>query len=253
MQPASRPLPRSNSGTPGRRRNRIKIAPASIPPTCAHHALVGRRHAAIMMNCVTTQTPSTQAGRDAQRDEPERQHPHPHARMQDQIGGDHARRRRRWRRSAAACEAGSIHACARPPATPHSEIEDEKLEMPHGVLDVVAEHPQEQHVGEQVQDVAVQEHVGDQRRAFGHWWKLIVAPAPAPPDTDAGNSSEGMSAKLARSPLARQPQVCEHEDDHVGGDQADRDPLEADRRRGLSSDRGMKTTARYPSRLRSER
>ena len=38
--------------------------------------------------------------------------------------------------------------------------------MPHGVLDVVAEHPQEQHIGEQVDDVAVQELIGDQRQAL---------------------------------------------------------------------------------------
>ena len=50
--------------------------------------------------------------------------------------------------------------------------------MPHGVLDVVAEHPQEQHVGEQVQDVAVQELVGDERQPFGDLQSLIGRKAP---------------------------------------------------------------------------
>ena len=39
--------------------------------------------------------------------------------------------------------------------------------MPHGILDVVAEHPQEQHVAGQMKYVAVEEHVGDQRRPLG--------------------------------------------------------------------------------------
>ena len=40
--------------------------------------------------------------------------------------------------------------------------------MPHGVLDVVAEHPQEDHVAEKVQGGAVQEHAGDERQRLGH-------------------------------------------------------------------------------------
>ena len=40
--------------------------------------------------------------------------------------------------------------------------------MPHGVLDVVAEHPQEQHVADQVKDRSVQEDVGDERQPDRH-------------------------------------------------------------------------------------
>ena len=35
--------------------------------------------------------------------------------------------------------------------------------MPERVLDIVAEHPQEQHVAAEMKDVAVQEGVGDDR------------------------------------------------------------------------------------------
>ena len=41
------------------------------------------------------------------------------------------------------------------------EVEDDELHVPQRVLDVVAEDPEEQHVGEDVQPVAVEELVGD--------------------------------------------------------------------------------------------
>ena len=44
---------------------------------------------------------------------------------------------------------------------PAHEVEQEEREPPDPVLDVVAEDPQEQHVAEQVQPAAVQEHAGD--------------------------------------------------------------------------------------------
>ena len=40
--------------------------------------------------------------------------------------------------------------------------------MPHGVFDIVAEHPQEGHVANQVDPSAMQEHVGDERQALRH-------------------------------------------------------------------------------------
>jgi hypothetical protein len=40
--------------------------------------------------------------------------------------------------------------------------------MPHRVLDIVAEDPQEQHVAAQVQPAAVQEHRGDERQLGRH-------------------------------------------------------------------------------------
>ena len=47
---------------------------------------------------------------------------------------------------------------------PARQIENEEPHVPHGVLDVVAEHPQEQHVADEMQNVAVEEHVGEQRQ-----------------------------------------------------------------------------------------
>jgi hypothetical protein len=38
--------------------------------------------------------------------------------------------------------------------------------MTHGVFDVVAEHPQEHHIRRQVQNVCVQEHIGDEGQRF---------------------------------------------------------------------------------------
>ena len=83
--------PRSKSGTPGRRRNRTRTR-------AGHHAadvrppghLVGRRQRdhEELRDDPNAQDPGR---RDAQRDDPERQHPHAHARMEDEIGGDHAR------------------------------------------------------------------------------------------------------------------------------------------------------------------
>ncbi len=46
------------------------------------------------------------------------------------------------------------------------EIEGEETQVPHRVLDIVAEHPEEQHVSDQMQPAAVQEHVGDERHLF---------------------------------------------------------------------------------------
>ena len=51
---------------------------------------------------------------------------------------------------------------------PAHQIEHHEAHVPHGVLDVVAEHPQEQHVAEQMDPAAVQEHVADQGEALRH-------------------------------------------------------------------------------------
>ena len=40
--------------------------------------------------------------------------------------------------------------------------------MSHGVLDIVAEHPEEQHVAEEVKQRAVEEDVGDERQLGRH-------------------------------------------------------------------------------------
>ena len=47
------------------------------------------------------------------------------------------------------------------------EIEDEVAEVAERVLDVVGEHPQEDHVAEEVPEVAVEEGVGDERQQPG--------------------------------------------------------------------------------------
>ncbi len=47
---------------------------------------------------------------------------------------------------------------------PARDVEQQEPDVPHRVLDVIAEHPQEQHVGADVHDIAVKEHVGQQRR-----------------------------------------------------------------------------------------
>jgi len=42
-----------------------------------------------------------------------------------------------------------------------NQVEGEETEMPHAVLDVVPEDPQEPHVGDQVHPTAVHEHAGE--------------------------------------------------------------------------------------------
>ncbi len=44
------------------------------------------------------------------------------------------------------------------------EIENQEADAAHRLFDVVAENPQEQHVAGNVQEAAVQEHVGEKRR-----------------------------------------------------------------------------------------
>jgi len=46
------------------------------------------------------------------------------------------------------------------------QIEKKKTPMAHAVLDIVAENPEVQHVADEMQPAAVQEHVGDERHLF---------------------------------------------------------------------------------------
>ena len=107
-------------------------------------------------------------GRDAQRNAAEGQHPDLHPRMQHQIGrddaGDGARRadQRHLRGRRQRCRA------RRPPAIAQSEIEEQEAEMAERVLDIVAEHPEEQHVAAEMEDVAVQEGIGDVGQVLRH-------------------------------------------------------------------------------------
>ena len=51
---------------------------------------------------------------------------------------------------------------------PHSEIEDEKLECPMASSTLSPNTHRNSMLREQVDDVAVQEHVGEERVALGH-------------------------------------------------------------------------------------
>src|SRR5262249_5512659 len=100
-------------------------------------------------------------------DAPQREHPDLHFRMQDQIGRDDAgdgaappdQRQVRGRHDPGMDHRGEDSA---------HQIEHYETQMAHGVLDIVAEHPEEQHVAKQVNPASVQEHVGDQGEALGH-------------------------------------------------------------------------------------
>ena len=54
--------------------------------------------------------------------------------------------------------------CSASAATPAEQVEEHELHRAHGVLDVVAEDPQEQHVAAEVQQAAVHEHGGEDRQ-----------------------------------------------------------------------------------------
>ena len=218
------------------------MAPATMPPICAHQATWSDWLTSTMKSCVATHTPSTQAAEILQRDEAEGQHPHQHARMQDQIGGDHA-----GHRAAGADQrqlGGRQHEGVREPAGDAAQqIEDQKLEVPHGVLDVVAEHPQEQHVGAEVEDVAVQEHVGEERLALGNGQR-VQGPRAGPPKISTWNSSLGMSAKLAAA-VSPSPALCQTKTSTLAAIRPTVTHWKRIERSGLSSERGMKTTACY--------
>ena len=46
--------------------------------------------------------------------------------------------------------------------------ENDETQMSHGVLHIVAEHPEKQHVADEVKQGAVQEDVGDERQLHRH-------------------------------------------------------------------------------------
>ena len=107
--------------------------------------------------------------------------------------------------------------------------------MPHGIFDVVAEHPQEQHVAGQVKHVAVEEHVGEQRRPLGSCRPLtrhhadVRGTSGVPP-----NNSRGVTAKPATA-LVAQAADLEQVDEDIDRDQRRRDVLEGDRFSEFSS------------------
>ena len=180
--------------------------------------------------------------RDPQGDEAERQHPNQHARMQHEIGGDHA-----GNRPAGADQrqlGGRQHAgVGKPAGDAAHQIEDQELDVAHGVLDVVAEHPQEQHVGGEVQDVAMQEHVGEERVALRHG-ERVVRPARRPAEDLTWNSSVGTSAKLAAA-VGRAARSARRRPATLAAMRPTVTHWKRIERSGLSSERGMKTTACY--------
>jgi hypothetical protein len=78
--------------------------------------------------------------------------------MQDQIGGDHARYGA-GRPDQRQIRVGQHVAVQQRREDPAHQIEHDEAPMPHRVLDIVAEHPQEHHVADQVNPPPVQKHV----------------------------------------------------------------------------------------------
>ena len=106
-----------------------------------------------------------------------------------------------------------------------NQVEGEELEMPELVLDVVAEHPEIEHVADQVHPAAVQEerrHQGDFRR-----YQVDLGRQDPVAQQQRRNRAEGVDpAGLGRLAQAELPQ----EDQHAGGDQRHRDDRRARRR-----------------------
>src|SRR6185312_8986432 len=105
--------------------------------------------------------PDHPVGADAQRYEAE-QARHLGARPEQQIGGNDAGDRARG-----ADQLGGrgriVEHERQVPAEAARQIEAEKAPVPQHLLDVVAEHEQEQHIAEHVHEIGVQEHRGDER------------------------------------------------------------------------------------------
>src|SRR5262245_5913263 len=104
---------------------------------------------------------------DLDRNPPQREHPDLNVWVQDQIGGDDAGHR------AAGADQRELRVRHDPGMDdrredPAHQVEHDEAEMAHGILDIVAEHPKEQHVAEEMNPAAVQEHVGEKRETGRH-------------------------------------------------------------------------------------
>ena len=91
-----------------------------------------------------------------------------------------------------------------------------------------------------MQDVAVQEHVAEERVAFRHS-NRVVRPRAGPPMIPTCRSSEGTTAKLAAA-VWPSPTLCQAKASALAAMSATVTHWKLMDRRGLSSDRGMKTT-----------
>jgi hypothetical protein len=99
--------------------------------------------------------------------------------------------------------------------------------VPQGVLDIVAEHPQEQHVGGEVENVTVQEHVCEKRVAFGHVQRIERTVRRAAKNLHL----EQLVGDQRKARGGALPETAGLPDEyrHVGDDEAHRHPLKADR------------------------
>ena len=98
--------------------------------------------------------------------------------------------------------------------------------MSHGVLDVVAEHPQEHHVRREMDHVGMQEHVGDERQRL---WNGQGVERPAHGLGDGVRLQElGRDDREARTDGQAEARKLKQVDDDVYGNDADGHPLVAD-------------------------
>src|SRR5215213_8589714 len=89
------------------------------------------------------------------------QTPDLHARIKDEIGRHHARYAAGGADQRAVRLRGD-EGMGQARGRPAEQEEQDETEMPHGILHIVAEHPEKQHVSDQVEQRAVQEDVGGQ-------------------------------------------------------------------------------------------
>ena len=98
--------------------------------------------------------------RDTQGNASKSEHPDFHARMQQQIGGDDAGNGTRCT-DERRLGIGQDHAMQERSGGGAEKIEDQELDVPKRIFDIVAENPEEQHVAAEMEDVGMQESVGD--------------------------------------------------------------------------------------------
>ena len=168
-------------------------------------------------------------GRDLHRlgeeTEPEQGHD-PGVRVEEEVGAEHPgdRAARADHRHVRGRVGGDVRSGGRRAA---DQVEGEKARVAGRVLDVVAEDPEKDHVAEQVQHPAVQEHRGRDRQA-GREHRRGVRRRPGELGRHrAEDRDEG------RAVLETEPELVE-EDQDVRADERDRHPREGPGRDGVS-------------------
>lgn len=159
--------------------------------------------------------------RDADRDAHEQQHPDPRLGIEQQIGGEHARDR-----SGGADErcgrGGRHHRVQQRRGDPAQDVEDQEPGIAESILDIVSEHPEERHVGDEMQPPAMQELVGDERQRFGD----RAARRRAEMDELVRDDAEARRHRPQR--LVAGEGAGHQEDHHIGEDDRPGHELEAD-------------------------